>query len=519
MILYHVLGIFVKVFEMEKRFIKKHLMSISIILAVILITYGIKLFNLSISIDNEAAIVSADSIYNAWNSMGRIGLTFLKKVLGVSVYNPYLAIAFMNVFLLVTCIIYGSLFDYLLGDLHIFPFLVFSTIFVTSPILAEQLGFVMQSVEVLIGMCLIGISIFLFYLSLEKNNLIQLLIGILLAGLAFSIYQALITLFVAVSIGTVVLYYKKNKPTLRNALIVILKLIITFLISVSLYYVVCFIYFRITGLSKTDYTGDQIGWKTNGIKESLRNILSYLYASYFSKRIFYNYNLLISTILISISGINSVIKKEYNFIYYIVIGSLIISPFLMGLILGGTPSVRTELCKVFSIAFMNMFLVDSLDFYKDNVIKKYMLPALVIITLLNQSIVTTRLYYTEYITNLEESSIATKISNEIGQLSGNYSTGQKVIFVGRLQLNRNNSCFKREDLELVGYSHFEVSFSVVHGSYLMNMYMNTLGNNYLLPTEVEINNLKKDYDEMPSWPSKGSIKKVNDCIIVKLSNE
>ena len=191
----------------------------------------------------------------------------------------------------------------------------------------------------------------------------------------------------------------------------------------------------------------------------------------------------------------------------------------MGLILGGTPSVRTELCKVFSIAFMNMFLVDSLDFYKDNVIKKYMLPALVIITLLNQSIVTTRLYYTEYITNLEESSIATKISNEIEQLSGNYSTGQKVIFVGRLQLNRNNSCFKREDLELVGYSHFEVSFSVVHGSYLMNMYMNTLGNNYLLPTEVEINNLKKDYDEMPSWPSKGSIKKVNDCIIVKLSNE
>lgn len=504
--------------SLQNDFIKKHKTCIFILIAIIVITYGIKMYNLSISIDNEAAIVNADSIYSAWNTMGRIGLTFLKKIFGVYVYNPYLAISLMMVFLLISCVIFGILFEYIKKDLNTVSFLVFSALFVTAPILAEQLGFVMQSVEVLIGFCLIGLGTLLFYMNLEEFSFIKSISIVLLLGFSFSIYQALIPLFVSVAIATVILYSRENVPNFKECFIIIVKLIIVFIVSLIIYYIGCELFFKFSNISRTNYTSGQVKWQVNGIIGTLKNMKAYLKISYLAMKIFYNYNLLICTILIIIYGFRCLIEKKYNIFYYIALISLLISPFFMGIILGDIPQVRTELCKVFSIAFMNMFLFEII-FNKKQLIKKYLIVAIVSITFINQLVTTSRLYYTEYITNLEQYSIAMKISNEIEKLGGNYSTNKNVLFVGKLKLNRNNSCYSTKELEMVGYSHFEISFSPSHGSYLMNMYMQTLGYKYYVPSNDQIKNLKKYYENMPVWPSEGSIQKVDDCFIVKLSNK
>lgn len=507
-----------EIISFEKNFIKKNKIAIFLLVVIIAITYGIKLYNLSISIDNEAAIVTADSIYSAWDSMGRIGLTFLKKILGVSVYNPYLAISTMIVLLLFICILYTSIFEYILKDLKSWHFLVFSSIFVTSPILAEQLGFVMQSVEVLIGMACLGLALLLFFKYLEDGEKNKIIFIIILLIFSFSIYQALSTVFVSFAISTVLLYYIKNKPTSKCVWFIIIKLIVVFFLSYILYYCMTLLYFKFSGISRTDYTGDQIKWGILGLKQILCNLKNYILSSYFAKNIHYNYNLLITTIFVILYALSQMLQKKYNYLFYLIIIALLISPFFMGIILGDTPSIRTELCKVYTIAFLNMFILYLLDAEKVMLFEKALMLLIVVLSINNQIIHTTRLYYTEYITNLEQYTISEKISSEIEDITGEYSPKENIIFVGRLNLNRNESCYNKSQLELVGYSFYEVSFSTSHGTYLMRNYMKTLGYNYVYPTNEQIESAELNSKSMPSWPQKGSIQKFDNYVIVKLSD-
>lgn len=75
-----------------------------------------------------------------------------------------------------------------------------------------------------------------------------------------------------------------------------------------------------------------------------------------------------------------------------------------------------------------------------------------------QSVLSSRLYYTEYITNKESEIVATKISNRIEEVTGSYNPEEKIAFIGCMRLNRNNSCYQLEDLEYVGRGFLKQAF-------------------------------------------------------------
>ena len=93
------------------------------------------------------------------------------------------------------------IFDYIKNNKNKYAYWIFISIFFTAPIMAEQLGFVMQAVEVLLGINLVAISLFYTYrYFIDTPKKYYLIISVILSGIAFSIYQALTTIYVTAAI-------------------------------------------------------------------------------------------------------------------------------------------------------------------------------------------------------------------------------------------------------------------------------------------------------------------------------
>ena len=505
------------ILSLFKEYIKDKKVSILAIGIIILMVYGIKLFNLSLSIDNEAAISVSSSIYSSWEGMGRIGIPLIKKIMGLYIYNPYIAMFLMILLQITNCIIYGFIFDFVTSFKKKNSMLLFSLFLISSPILAEQLGFVMQSVEILIGSLCVGISLLFYFKYLNEKKIIYIVFSIVLASISFSIYQAFTTVFITMAIALYILYIDKKEFDSIYCWKIGLGLLIIFVASYIFYAFFTKIYFYVFNLSSSDYTSGQIMWGKESIVQIIKNLIIYVKQSLFAKKIFYSYSLLIIYILILINLIVNIVKKRNNYLYFLSFIALLFTPFLMGIILGQIPTVRTELSKVYMIAFSYMYIFDEINRY-DFIYNKIIMLLLSIFMISNQIIISSRLYYTEYVTNIEQYAIATKISGEIQAVCGEYSPSESVVFIGSVDLNRNPSCFCKEDLELIGYSFFEVSFSVNQGTYLIRNYLCTLGYDFTFPTEAEIQFAEKESQKMPCWPNKDSIKKINGIVIVKLSN-
>lgn len=507
--------------ERIKEFISENKYNIFISTMFILSVYLIKVISLATSIDNEAAISVPHSLYSAWLSMGRVTLVYLKKIFGLTVYNPFFTMFMLITLMVFSTVIWGMIFDYVSGKKRKFKYWIFSSVFFTSPIMAEQFGFVMQAVEVLVAIDIVGINLYFFYkYFIEKKNTIFLLINILFTGLAFSVYQAITTIYVTAAICLFILYITREDVTdTKEIWKFIVCIMLSFAASYIVYYLLAKLVFLLKNIQETNYTGDQVSWGILSVKDCLKNIYYYIKNTIMGYSIFYSKIYLIVAPLLVLNTFYK--KKEYfknkYYLYILAIFALLITPFLMGIILGGEPTKRTSISHPFMIAFSIMYIYSEIEKYIKNKRSLPLILCLIAYVPFYQGVASSRLYYTEYITNKESEIIATKISDKIEEITGSYLPQQKVVFIGCMQLNRNNSCYELSDLEYVGRSFFETSFSTTHGSFLMRNYLSTLGIEYLCPSDEDARKAEEYAKNMPQWPDKSSIQKLDDMVIVKLS--
>lgn len=507
------------------NYIRENIFAIIISAGFILTVYGIKLCAPSTSIDNEAVISVRENIYFAWLSMGRIGLVGLKKLCGQYIYNPIFSMMLLVFGMLVSSVMWGMIFDSVApkDKKHRLSPWVFSTMLFTAPIIAEQFGFVMQAVEVLIAIDLCGVGLYFFFLYfLREKRIIYLLLNVVLAALAFSVYQALTTVYVTAAVGMFILYISQRETAKRSGAEIwrlLVSLVISFFVAYFLYFVASKFIMAHLGIEATDYTMGQIFWKTNSIKECITFLSEYIKSVVLGETIFYSVSY---SVLVCLMTVMCLLKKREDFcgkyyLYVLAHIALFVTPFLMGIILGGAPSNRTVLSMPFMLAFGYMYLYYRICEYIDNR-KILVMIALIIATMpFNQASESSRLYYTEYISNKEQEMIATKLSYRIEEVTGQYAPEPPVVFIGSLELQRNPSCYTNEELELVGRGFFEVSFSTSHGTFLNINYMRTLGMSYVMPSDEQVSIAENAAMDMPCWPSQGSVQKVDGVVVVKLN--
>lgn len=493
-----------------KSYISSNSYEVFIIIFFALLSYGIKLFNVTISHDTEAILSVPDSLYGSWIGMGRYGAVILKKIIGTYLFNPYIA-----EFMALTCFVFGAVFwSYLFyrAGMKNQKFLwIFGSVFITSIITAEQTAFLLQSYEVSLSYLFISVSIFLIFFLGSKEKWYFIVFGILLLAFSFSIYQSNVALYIAAVIMLfIVVYDNSDDSNLKDHLFLIVEFIAVLAVSLIIYFIGKKLFF-IAGYSSNSYVDNQVMWKTASFSTCIKAILTHIKDVYTGKGIFYNYLLLITSLL---SLIYLVVRKKtkYYWIYLVSLLTLLISPFLMTFVLGNAPSARVEVNIPFVSAFLTMYIVDAVSHTSKKMFKVAII--FVFIACMLQGQATSRLYYTEYVKGREEERLATKISDRIDLLDPNGEL--PVVFIGSTNLNRNKACYDKSQFELTGYSFFEISFSTQHGTFVMNHYFDTLGIKYVMPSQEQIVLAESKARDMKPWPDVDSIQKIDDIIIVKL---
>lgn len=174
-------------------FLKRNRFAVYVMFFFLLLGYGVKLFSLTFSIDTEAIISITPSQYDAWHSLGRTGLVLFKHLIGVDWYNNGLASFLMVCSLGLSALLYGYL---LIGNKRDYILLLFFIPIVTSPILAEMLGFLLMGAEVAISLSFIAISLMIIHNYYYFYNKFYILIfAAFLTFVSFSMYLAMTTIF------------------------------------------------------------------------------------------------------------------------------------------------------------------------------------------------------------------------------------------------------------------------------------------------------------------------------------
>lgn len=511
-----------------KKFIHDYKVNWWIIGIFLCAAYGIKVSHISISHDTEAVISVSEALYESWYTMGRFGLIFLKKILGTYVFNPYTASFFMIVMMMFNSMLWTYLFCWL-GNAQrkmVSVSWIFPAFFFTSMIMAEQNGFLLQAYEVNAAILMVGFALICLFKSfLETRKLRWCIPAVFCCVIAFSVYQTLVPLFTAgAALCFVVLYDRmvqeqKTQISVKFCFILIGKLIAVFLFSFLVYQIVNKIILSLLGMETTSYITEQIMWGQLPAKECIRNILGHVYHAVFGTGLFYNGVNLVIYIWAAGYIISRIRKKEPCYILYVLAFLYCMaSPFFMTILMGNEPTVRTQLLLPFVMGFFLQYLTGKISRSESKTmwyVKGIAIVAVGAVTM-NQSLLTARLYYTQYMQYEEDVQLAGKITDRIEQLGLGEVPEEPVIFVGSRTPQKNPSCIESDQLELIGKSFFEVSFGTNHGTWVMHNFLVTQGHPYVLPTSEQVQLADSVAEDMPSWPDKGCVIEKDGVIVVKL---
>mgnify|MGYP005759750797 FL=1 len=511
--------------EMDKKknnlaeFWESNKRSFGVVVILLTVAYGMKIFHLAISHDTEAVISVPDNMYFSWIAMGRFGLVAIKYLLGLEVFNPYLAAVLAFLMLVINSIFWEYLFWKITVYKKNFSKVswIFPAMFLTAPIMADQFSFLLQAFEVQLAVLFVGIALFLIYnpsVSGKGCVLLKMTGACALLILSFSCYQSTVPLFIAGTCSSFLLMY----PALRHKWRALFKAVACFAVSFILYEVVSKLVMWCMNIPATEYISDQIFWGQRPFRECVMNILRHIKQVLTGEGIFFSISYLLAFIMLFLLLVYKVVKKREEVPWLLLASAtLMATPFLMSIVLGQAPTTRVQIVLPFVFGFVFQFFFLQWDFRPALGSRVGAAAGIAILALcLEQCVWDARIYYTEYVVYDEDVRLAEKISDRIDQLNLGESPEEPVVFVGSRIPALNPSAYAH--ISMSGYSFFEISFSTAHGTWVMRNFMMTLGYNYKYPSDEQFIAAEEYAKTMESWPNTNSVAVHDGMIIVKLSD-
>ncbi|SCJ63267.1 Uncharacterised protein [Anaerotruncus sp. 2789STDY5834896] len=490
----------------------------------LLLAYGIKLNYPSVSIDTEVLISQPDRLLNSWLSSGRFGLVYLKKILALVPFNPYVTAFLMLLALLLTGLLLGYLLYSLTSDRRKgkIAALVSSAVLLTYPSLSEQFNFMLQSFEVALALALCVISVILVYRWItEDAGILFLILSVLTAAIGFSCYQSVNTFYIGVVGGSFLFYCRQEiekepgKPA-RNYLRTAVTLVLTFLISFAIYAIINKIviahYFGPDFSSA--YIRDQILWGKQSVLDCIYHIGRYGLTILLGEGVLYNRLFLVVSIGIMTYVFVQLFKKNTGkWWLFIAAAVFLYTPFLMPTLLGSAIDARVQLALPAVVAIGLSFLVSRIEPFKVRV-----LTTLVGLTFcFYQATVLSRMLYSDYLRYQSDVSLANKISYEVGKLGRGEFPDLPVVYVGIHNIPNVPGLYQES---VIGHSFFEWDATTEQGAQIrISGLMDTLGYIYQRPSIEQIRKGEQYAQNMPVWPSDGSVALYEDMVVVKLSDK
>lgn len=485
-----------------KENIKNNIIVAVAILLIGIVAYSIKMAFYTISIDTEVLINNPDELLNSWISIGRYGLVYIKKFLGLIPINIKLTNILAFIIFYFSIIIWIINLNKLEGKNNKIANFAFGSIVITSPLLAEQFGFSLQSIEIALGFLFLSIAIFLIEKVLEEEKLnlyiikiIELVISTLLLSIVFCCYQAFIVLYVTIC-SYFVLVKSRNKIEYK----LIFKYIAIFAVSLAIYYITDIIIKDKMAVASSVYLKEQIYWRKEGIANTIYRTIASIGMFVLGYGITNNCTYSFLFIIVVIYLLKRYKIKE-NKIFYLCVIFFLTTPFITTILKGTAELDRARFSHVFLIAFLINHLLNNAE----GKIKRATIYIMVY-TILIQTISTTLLFYNDYKRYQEDVNFSRQINSIIEKMD----VSKPVIFLGK---------YKTQTVsikgEVLGRSFFEWDYNTIYGVNIRaNRFLKTLGIYYISPTLEQIEEARTKYKELAIWPNSNSIIEMDKYIII-----
>ena len=505
-----------------KNYIQRNYKWIIFLFVISILTYSTKLFNYSISIDTEVPINNLNGNDMPWIATGRWGVVFLEKIMHFGHrYNPFLSNIIMILFFTGSVILFSYLISKIVKKEHLEKniLLIQGFFILTSPTIAEMLNFTLMSAEIAIGIFFVVLSTLCLYIAIYEKNKKSYLLSIVFLVIAMGEYQAFFPLFiglVAIMFSLEKIFDSKNDK-FKLDLINVVKMVVVFIIS----YIICSIITKVLeihfNLNPSGYLTNQITWGKVPVSESINNIKNYIKMIMFPSNSseFFNYSYLISCLIFIKCSIKLIKdRRKKSIVPILALAFVLITPFLLTILMGSFAVLRSQMILPFVIStFFTLYIVVS-----DNKTLNKVICLLCIIFGLIQFKYTSDLFYSDYIRYQEDVNLTQSIFDKIDNMDDLPESNRenvKVVFIGQHSAKSTGVVARGETFS---YSFYEWDQST---KMLSNIRIygltQTLGYRYIMPTEEDVDLAKKNIKKLGVYPSKNSIKVIDDLVIVRLS--
>ena len=510
------------------QFVMHNSKQIIISMLFLLLAFGQKLFSNTFSIDTQGIIQNNDALYKSWFELERFGLVLFKKLTGTYLYNNALASFTMVVFFGISAMVWAYLLCSASHTMKLQP-AFFIIPYVASPIFAEMLGFLLLGPEISIAAILTAISLMMWAnaaaSSSAKQRILLVIASIVCATLSFTMYLAMVTFFIT---GTAILYvlkysdskYQNHDKNESRAFLI--GSVVIFVVSYALYKLLNALAMKVKGVTTNAYISDQSRWGKDSPSVILHNMGSHILALYSGEGIFYSVIFSICALCVFVAAIYHVITKKISLFSCLVVLLIVLSPTIMSFVLGGIPSVRTEMSYPLAFSFITMVLFSGIVFTIQRNAQSIRAEAVTIVAWIliiaigwNQALITSRIFYTENIVFTQDVLTAQEIKSRIDELGLGEHPNEPLVFVGNHVAKCNPDCYSADQLGLTGRSMLEIGFSTEHGTGVKKQFMvDVLGVYYNSATSEQIEQSEELAESMPHWPDPGSVAEKDGIIIV-----
>lgn len=218
---------------------------------------------------------------------------------------------------------------------------------------------------------------------------------------------------------------------------------------------------------------------------------------------------------IKTSKVSKVFDKITYFIVYILFA---LSPILLTIYLGQTSVLRSQFFIPIIEAISMIFVIYYLCNNKYYNIIKYVVAIIISILFLEQSYMTQKLYYADYLTRQNDVQIAYQLIYDFNKLG--ITNDDKIYFYGHLEERISPSSIIGEN---IGISNFEFGYSAEPLYYFSTCNIirlfSSLGYNLTPISPEQVNEARLNTGAITAnWPKEDSIKKFDNYYIVKLGD-
>jgi len=468
----------------------------------ILVTYGFALTNYSLTVDNEVPAYPDSSL-----SLGRWGTNLIHYHIFHG-HDPYITLLLS---LLILGVAAASISD--IFKLRGLPAYIFCGLFLTFPQMAYQMVFIMQSVGIALGFLLSAVAIKLFIKSshnfLALKSVINLVAGAFILMFVIAIYQGLVLIPVVIYLIYLFQNTYLEDYTFKGELKKALYFGAMMFLALVLYYISTKILCPPTPEGSSFLASYLAGSDTTNPFVRFFGILTKNFAgsAFYGNRMFALATLAAIALIVKFAiGRKHFLMRSFLLLF------IIIAPYIFSLfITNGYHPPRIYLTSGIVFAFIIVHLISDIKY------EQQIVWVCSVICLVNIYFVSTLYYAANRISNRDKE-VAKKMDALIQSKYPEFNpTSDYVFFYGGLPYEHQNE-FALPDSEIFGGSIFNwdngSNFRIIC---LFKAY--DIANFRYLDNKDLYLKAKEKVATMPVWPSKESVDKVDNVVIVKLNNQ